>query len=53
VRVSLRKQMRFVGDELLHEYHNVTPLSWGEQFRDQEFVSRKAMRLIARRGGNL
>ena len=52
VRVSLRKQMRFVGDELLHEYRNVTPLSWGERFRDQEFVSRKAMQLIARRGGN-
>jgi hypothetical protein len=51
VRVSLRKQMRFVGDELLHEYHDVTALSWGEQFRDQEFVSRRAMRLIARRGG--
>ena len=51
VRVSLRKQMRLVGDELLHEYREVTPLSWGERFSDQEFVSQKAMRLIARRGG--
>jgi hypothetical protein len=51
VRCSLRKQMRFVGDEQLHEYRDVTPLSWGEQFRDRDFVSRKAMRLIAARGG--
>lgn len=53
VRASLRKQMRFVGDEALHEYQGVTPLSWGEQFRDQEFVSRPAMRLIAQRGGRI
>lgn len=53
VRVSLRKRIRFVGDELMHEYHDVTPLSWGERFRDQEFVSRPAMRLIAERGGQL
>jgi hypothetical protein len=51
VRVSLRKQMRFVGDELMHEYHDVTPLSWGAQFRDREFVSERAMRLVERRGG--
>lgn len=51
VRVSLRKRLRFVGDELMHEYHEVTPLSWGERFHEQGFVSRKAMRLIAKRGG--
>lgn len=50
-RVSLRKRLRFVGDELLHEYRDVTPLSWGERFHEQGFVSRKAMRLIAKRGG--
>jgi hypothetical protein len=53
VRVSLRKRMRFVGDELMHEYHDVTPLSWGARFRDREFVSDRAMRLIATRGGRL
>lgn len=51
VRVSLRKQLRFVGDELMHEHRDVTPLSWGERFHEQGFVSRKAMRLIAKRGG--
>lgn len=53
VRASLRKLMRFVGDEALHEYYDVTPLAWGERFHDQEFVSRPAMRLIADRGGRL
>jgi ankyrin repeat protein len=51
VRVSLRKQMRFVGDELMHEYRDVTPLSWGARFHDREFVSEKAMRLVEKRGG--
>jgi hypothetical protein len=50
-RASLRKRLRFIGDELLHEYRHVTPLSWGERFHERGFVSRKAMRLIARRGG--
>jgi hypothetical protein len=28
-RVSLRKRLRFVGDELMHEYRDVTPVLWG------------------------
>jgi hypothetical protein len=51
VRVSLRKRLWGVGDELMHEYHDVTPLSWGERFHERGFVSQKAMKLIARRGG--
>jgi Ankyrin repeat len=51
VRVSLRKRMRFVGDEALHEYRDVTPLAWGQRFHEQDFVSRSAMQLIAERGG--
>lgn len=47
VRASLRKQMPFTDDTRLHEYRDVTPLSWGERFHLQEFVSRPAMRLIA------
>jgi ankyrin repeat protein len=53
VRASLRKLMRFVGDELEREYHDVTPLAWGERFHEQDFVSRPAMLLIAERGGRL
>ena len=51
VRVSLRKRLWGIGDELMHEYHDVTPLSWGERFHEQGFVSQKAMKLIASRGG--
>jgi hypothetical protein len=54
VRVSLRKQLHFVPDETMHEYPNVTPLAWGEQFHGQRYhdwVSKPAMQLIAERGG--
>ena len=51
VRVSLRKGLRFVEDESTHEYHGVTPLSWGERFHGQDWVNKNAMRLIAERGG--
>jgi ankyrin repeat protein len=48
---SLRKRLRFVEDETIHEYHDVTPLSWGQQFHDQDWVNKSVMRLIAERGG--
>jgi len=53
-RASIRKQLHFVPDETMHEYRNVTPISWGEQFHGQRYhnwVSRPAMQLIAERGG--
>lgn len=53
VRASLRKRMRFVGDEALHEFRDVTPLAWGQRFHEQDFVSRPAMKLIAERGGQV
>jgi len=47
-RASLRKQLHpGYGEDTLHEYRDVTPLSWGERFHNQIFVSRAAMRLIA------
>jgi ankyrin repeat protein len=52
VRASLRKRLRFVADDSMHEYRNVTPLSWGERFHDQDWVNREAMRKIAERGGH-
>ncbi len=54
-RASLRKQLRFVPDETMHEYRGVTPLAWGELFHSQryhEWVSQPAMQLIAERGGH-
>ena len=55
-RASLRKRLRFVPDESMHEYRDVTPLSWGERFYNpgshgHSWVSEPAMRLIAERGG--
>jgi hypothetical protein len=38
-------------DDSVHEYRDVTALSWGERFHQQIFVSRPAMRLIAEGGG--
>src|SRR5260370_11456674 len=52
-RTSLRKRLRFVADESMHEYRDVSPLSWGERFHNQDWVNRSAMRLIAERGGRL
>jgi ankyrin repeat protein len=51
-RASLRKRLRFVKDESTHEYRNVSPISWGERFHDQDWVNREVMRLIAARGGH-
>lgn len=51
-RASLRKQLHpGYGEDTLQEYRDVTPLSWGERFRNKLFVSEPAMRLIAERGG--
>jgi len=49
VRASLRKELRFVDDETLHAYRNVTPLEWGEQFHDQDWVSTPVMTLLRAR----
>jgi hypothetical protein len=51
IRASLGKELRFVGDKTMHEYRGVTPLSWGERFHDQDWVSKQVMRLITDRGG--
>lgn len=52
VRASLRKQLHpGYGKDTMHEYRDVTPLSWGERFHRQIFVSRPAMQLVAERGG--
>jgi len=55
-RASLRKQLRFVPDETMHEFRDVTPIAWGERFHGpgspgHTWVSRPAMQLIAERGG--
>jgi hypothetical protein len=51
VRASLRKELRGVADETLHEYRDVTPREWGEQFHDQDWVNPAALRLLVTRAG--
>jgi len=56
-RASLRKQLRFVADQSMHEYRDVTPLAWGKRFHGpgspgHTWVSKPAMQLIAERGGH-
>jgi hypothetical protein len=55
-RASLRKQLHPgygpEHDVTVHEYRDVTPLSWGNQFHAKVFVSAPALRLIAERGGH-
>lgn len=50
VRASLRKELRGVEDETLHEYRDVTPLGWGAAFHDRDFVNPAVMALLAARG---
>ena len=52
VRASLRQRREEGhGGGPLVEYHDVTPLGWGERFADKIFVSRESMRLIEAQGG--
>lgn len=46
IRASLRKRLRFVDDETLHEYRDVTPYEWGERFHDQAWVNPAVMDLL-------
>jgi ankyrin repeat protein len=52
VRASLRHRLEEGhGGGPMHDYLNVTPLGWGEQFHARIFVSREALRLVEARGG--
>ena len=46
VRANLRKELRFVDDETLHEYLDVTPRTWGERFHDQDWVNPAVLALL-------
>jgi ankyrin repeat protein len=53
-RASLRKELHpGYGEEGMHEYRDVTPLGWGQQFHRGIFVSEPAMKLIVEHGGHL
>jgi hypothetical protein len=54
-RASLRKRLHpgygREHDLAMHEYRDITPLSWGRRFHAKVFVSEPAMKLIAEHGG--
>lgn len=50
-RCSLRKAMRFIDDDEEYTYLNVTPRSWGEQFKARDWVSKPALAQIIDAGG--
>jgi hypothetical protein len=51
---SLRKQLHpGYGPDVLREYRNITPLSWGERFHGRAWVSEAAMKMIAEAGGKI
>ena len=52
-RASIRKALRFVEDESMHEYRDVTPLGWGQQFHNKQWVNPSVMKLIEERGGRI
>jgi ankyrin repeat protein len=47
VRVSLRKRMIDSENDRMHEFRDVTPLSWGKRFHLRRWVNPLAMQLIA------
>lgn len=51
MRASIRKGIRFLEDESVHEYRDVTPLALGRAFHARDWVSGPAMALIGARGG--
>jgi hypothetical protein len=54
VRASLKAQLEEGhGGGPLHEYRDVTPLAWGQQYHAKIFVSRQSLELIEARGGRL
>lgn len=51
IRASLRKQLRFVTDESLHEYRDVTAAEWGRRFHNRDWVNPAVMALLSDRVG--
>ncbi len=49
IRASVRKRLRFVADETMHEYRDVTAWEFGARFHDQDWVNPAVMALLASR----
>ncbi|MEM7284227.1 MAG: ankyrin repeat domain-containing protein, partial [Pseudomonadota bacterium] len=47
VQASIRKSIRFIQDESIHEYHQVTPLAYGQQFHEPRWANRELIAKLA------
>lgn len=52
IEASIRKGIRFIADESVHEYRDVTPLAYGRAFHAQAWVNKRAMEIITQHGGS-
>ncbi len=46
VRASIRKALKLTDDESVHEYRNVTPVEYGEQFQNRRWVNEAAVKAV-------
>ena len=51
-RASIRKAIRFVGDDKVYETRDATPVGYGRAFHHRDWVSTVAIERIAARGGS-
>ena len=49
VRASLRKRLRFVDDESVHRFTNVTPLEYAQTFHEPRWICDPVMKLLQER----
>ena len=52
IRASIRRMFKENGEMIWREFHDLTPLSWGDAYPAKILVNRQAMRMIAERGGH-
>ena len=50
-RASIRKALKFMEDESVHEYQDVTPLGYGRRFHEPTWVNDLALEIIQEFGG--
>ena len=50
-KASLRKVLKYTDEESVHEFRDVTPLAYGDQFHGRGWVNGAAMEVIREFGG--
>jgi len=50
-RASIRKAIKFIEDESMHEFRDVTPLDYERSFHHPTWANRKVLEIIVDAGG--